>query len=179
MNTIVLLCGGNSAGKTTTLKNFFAGCSVQKRGRMNFYTRILHKRTFYGVGDDSPQENQQLNTKTLCDLDWVKGDIEKRIKLCEAEAKGQSYILIIPYGMYENFARTELNEECFLQPIDWLKKEMGFNVFPIYLRKMNAFHLAQKDELARKVCLAEVETTKDNFDKSKEIEKIIIDNLLQ
>jgi hypothetical protein len=174
----VLLCGGNDAGKTTTLRNFFAGCPVQRRERMNFYTRVLCDRIVYGVGDDSPQENQQLKTKTLCDMACVKEDIKKRIRLCDDEAKGQSYILIIPYGMYENLDRTKLNEECFLQPIDWLRKEMGFKVFPFYLRKTNATHSAKKDELARKIRLKEIDTTWNDFDKSKDVEKFIIDFIL-
>ncbi|MBE3139572.1 MAG: hypothetical protein IMZ53_03210 [Thermoplasmata archaeon] len=178
MNSIVLLCGGNDAGKTTTLRKFFAGCPVQRRERMNFYTRKLGNRIVYGVGDDSPQEFQQLKTKTLCDVDWVKENIKKRIRLCGVEAKGQSFILIIPYGMYENLDRTELNEDCFLQPIEWLKTEIGFKVFPIYLRKTNATHSAKKDELARKVCLKEIDTTRDDFDKSEELEKFIIDFIL-
>ena len=178
MNSIVLLCGGDNAGKTTTLRKFFEGYLVYRRERMNFYTRILGDRIVYGVGDDSPQEKQQLKTKTLCDVDCVKEDIKKRIRLCDVEAKGQSYILIIPYGMYENLDRKQLNEECFLQPICWLRTETGFNVFPFYLRKTNATHLAKKDEIARKVCLKEIDTTRNDFDKSKDVEKFIIDFIL-
>jgi hypothetical protein len=49
VNTIVLLCGGDSAGKTTTWRNFFKGCVSLGHGRLEFYKRILEGKTVYGV----------------------------------------------------------------------------------------------------------------------------------
>jgi hypothetical protein len=145
---------------------------------MNFYKRIFHGRIVYGAGSDSPQELQQLKTNTLCDVEWVKRNLEKRIQLCDDDCKGESYILIIPWGMYENRNRTQLNEDCFLQPKEWLEKEKGFKVFPFYLRKTNATHKTQKDALARKISIKEIETTcKEDCDQSKELEKFIIEHI--
>ncbi len=175
MNTIVLLCGGDSSGKTTTWRNFFQSCITIGRRPLEFYKRVLQGKTVYGVGADSIQELQQTRTKTLCDLACVKGEIEKRIQLCENDAKGQSFVLMFPYGMYESSDRSKLNEECFLEPVEWLRTEKGVNVFPVYLRKTNATHKAKKDDLARKICLREIETSKKDFNKSKEIEEILME----
>lgn len=168
----MLLCGGNSSGKSTTFLKFFEGCLIRKIKGMDFYKRILFGRiVVYGAGSDSPQELQQHNTKTLCDLEWVIENVEKRIRLCEEDCKGEPYVLVIPWGMYENRARDQLNEECFLKPIEWLREEKRFEVLPIYLRKMNkhAQHRAKKDELARRVCVKEFESHgKEDCDKSKE-----------
>jgi hypothetical protein len=109
----------------------------------------------------------------------VKEEIEHRIRLCEVDAQGQNFVLMFPYGMYESSDRTRLNEDCFLLPIEWLKNEKGLNVFPIYLRKTNATHKAQKDTLARKVCLREIETHPKSYDKSEQVEEILRDAFLK
>lgn len=181
MNSIVLLCGGNSSGKSTTFLSFFDGCLVSKIRCMNFYKRIFHGKIVYGAGSDAPQELQQASTKTFCDVDWIKENVEKRIQLCDNDCKGASYILIIPWGMYENKSRTKLNEKCFLEPKRWLEEEKGFKVFPFYLRKKNATHKTQKNALAKKIgYLGEAETTgSKDCDKSKELEKFIITEILK
>jgi hypothetical protein len=177
LNSIVLLCGGNDSGKTTTCRKFFDGCIANRRENMEFYVKQLRGKLIYGVGADSPQENSQLRTKEFCDVDDVKRDIDKRIRICDAESREQSYILIMPYGMYEDDSRTRLNENCFLEPKRWLEEVRMFRVLPIYLRKTNATHWAQKDELARRICNREIETNKENYDKSREVEEIIIELL--
>lgn len=170
MKTVVILCGGNNSGKTTTLKHFFANGKTRKFGRIVLYERVLNGKTIYAFGLSSPQE--LLKKKDFCNVDKVKARIRKRTSICDEVSAGQDYTLIIPFGIYENEDRTELNEECVLKPIEWLKFK-GFKVFPIYLRKENTTHLLQKDSLMKRITSTIITTQKHDYDKSEELENLI------
>jgi hypothetical protein len=168
MNTIVLLCGANKSGKTTTLRRFFINCKERKVNRATLYERAIDGKKVYAVGFDSPQEREKF-----CRVDLVKANIEKRITICEEAARGQNYVLVIPFGLRENKERTQLNKRCILEPIEWLKGR-GFRVFSIYLKKANTRRLEEKNAVMVKITQTIFLTTPRDCDKSGELEKFII-----
>ena len=131
------------------------------------YERAIEGKKVYAVRFDSPQERE-----TFCRVDLVKANIEKRITICEEATKGQNYVLIIPFGLRENKERTQLNERCVLEPIEWLKGR-GFRVFSIYLKKTNTRRLEQKNAVMAKITQTIFLTTSHDCDKSKELEDFI------
>ncbi len=168
MNTIVLVCGCNNSGKTTTIEKFFRNGYVSCINRFRFYHRVINGIDVYALSLSSPQERENF-----CVVDDVKDNISFRMQECGKKANGKPHILVIPYGIYEDEKREKLNENCFLEPIEWLRVEKGFKVFPWYLRKVNVTKGSQKDALARKVRLDEIDTTDKDFDKSNELEQIV------
>lgn len=168
MSTIVLLCGAGKSGKTTTLRGFFIGCRKYRINRATLYERTIDGKTVYAVGFDSPQERNKF-----CRVELVKANIEKRITICEEVAKGHGYVLVIPFGLRENKERTQLNERCILEPIEWLRSRR-FRVSPIYLRKTNTRRLAEKDALMARITQTIFLTTPSDCDKSRELRDFII-----
>lgn len=165
MHSIVILCGGNRCGKTTTLKGFFKIKSA--KSPESYVERKLDGKRICAVSFCSPQEQEPF-----CKVELVNGNIKNRILECENNTNSEPYILIVPFTMSVSKAdRTKLNKDCILKPIEELKKK--FKVFVIYLRKTNAQNLAQKDALMEQVALKTIETTKDDYDKSEELEKYL------
>jgi ABC-type cobalamin/Fe3+-siderophores transport system ATPase subunit len=165
MNSIVILCGGNSCGKTTTLKGFFKVKGAQSPE--SYIERKLDGKRICAVSFGSPQEQEPF-----CKVELVNGNIKNRILECENNTDGEPYILIIPFTMsVSNADRTKLNKDCIVEPIDELKKKL--KVFVIYLRKANAQNLSKKDALMEQIALKTIETTKDDYDKSAELEKYL------
>ena len=78
MNSIVILCGGNNSGKTTTLEHFFESGEKEDVRQMPLYSRVLNGKLIYAVSPNSPQE-----LKDLCEVKEVIDNIEKRIRKCE------------------------------------------------------------------------------------------------
>jgi hypothetical protein len=165
MNSIIILCGGNSCGKTTTLKGFFKVTSLESPD--SYIERKLDSKRICAVSFSSPQEKEPF-----CKVELVNENIKNRISECERKTSGEPYILVIPFTMSVSKAdRTKLNKDCILKPIEELRKK--FNVFAIYLRKTNAQNLAEKDALMEQIALIKIETTKRDYDKSAELEKCL------
>lgn len=167
MKTIVILCGVDEAGKTKTLKEFFNVSHVSRLNPMQLLERVLNGKRVFGVSLSSPQE-----LRDFCDVEGVKGSVKKRIEKCEKASKGQDYILLIPFGIYMNKEKTELNENCILKPIEWLR-DQGFKIHIIYLRKKTARTLKLVDSFMRKITSNVIESTKDYDRQAKELEKFI------
>jgi hypothetical protein len=175
VNAIIFLCGGNETGKTTTLKNLFQDGERSKRDHLSFFYKNLDKTRIYVVGTDSPQENKKSK---FSDVGEVEDNIKRRIEICNAEAKDQSYILIVPISINQNEERKELNRRCVIEPIKSFRKD--FIAFSFCLKKAKAKDKVDKDLLLREVAdLAkpsrEVETSKEEktcpkgWDKSREL----------
>jgi len=172
MNSIVILCGGDSSGKTATLKGFF-GVNKRNRSPSSFIDRKLDGKRICAVSFDSPQEHEDF-----CKVNDVQKNINGRIRECNEETKGDPYILIVPFTMSTSEAdRKKLNKNCILKPIEELKK--SFIVFVIYLKKKNAKLLAEKDALMKGITSVVIETTKDDYDKSTELEKYLKERVIK
>ena len=167
--TIVLVCGSDSSGKTTTIDKFFGSKYETCINHLRFYHRVIDSVNIYALSTCSPQER----AKDFCNVEKVKADIGFRIQECDKKANGKPYVLILSYGIYEDTKREKLNDACFLEPYEWLRIEKDFKVFPWYLQKLNATKSTQKDALARKICLDEKPTTREDYNKSKELEQIV------
>ena len=129
-------------------------------------------KTVCAVSFSSPQERS-----AFCYVEQVQDDINKRIQECDKESKGKPYILLIPFTMSGSRAKKKkLNNECIVKPIEELEKK--FKVYVIYLKKKNARNLAEKDALMKKIAVAEIETTKTDYDKSKELEIFLKEKLI-
>jgi ADP-heptose:LPS heptosyltransferase len=171
MNTIVILCGGNSCGKTTTLKGFF-GISKNAQSPEYHVERKINGKTVCAVSFGSPQEQSKF-----CNVKQVQENIDNRTQTCDKESKVKPYILLIPFTMSgSRKERKKLNEDCIIKPIEKLKEK--FKVFVVYLRKTNARNLAEKDALMKKIAIAEFETTKNDYDKSRELEKFLKEKII-
>lgn len=167
MKTIVILCGVNEAGKTKTLKEFFNVSHIPRLNPMQLLERMLNGKKVFGVSLSSPQE-----LRDFCDVEGVKDSIKKRIQKCEKASKGQDYILLIPFGIYMNKEKTELNEDCILKPIEWLRNQ-GFRVHIVYQRKKTARTLRLVDSFMRKITSNVIESTREYDRQAKELERII------
>ena len=93
MNTIVILCGANSCGKTTTLKGFF-GIAKTADSPEYYVERKLDGKTVCAVSFGSPQEQSPF-----CIVERVQGNINRRINECDGKAATKPYFLIIPFTM--------------------------------------------------------------------------------
>jgi hypothetical protein len=174
MNAIVILCGSNDSGKTSTIDGFFRGKYTLTKSRSHFYERMLDGKRVFAVNSGSPQEI----VKEFCNVDLVNKNIENRISECNGKAKSQNYILIIPFTMSASGPdKTKLNKDCILKPIEKLKK--SFNVFVIYLKKTNVQNLAEKNELMKPIAFSEIETTEKDYDKSEELEVFLRKNVIK
>lgn len=174
MNAIVILCGSNNSGKTSTIKGFFGGKYSLTESRAHFYERILDGKKVFAVNAGSPQEI----VKEFCRVKLVNKNIEKRISECNEKAESQSYIVVIPFTMSGSRKKREkINKDCILKPIEKMKEK--FKVFVIYLRKANAQNLAEKDVLMAKVASITIETTREDYDKSAELEKFLREEVIK
>jgi len=154
------------------LKKFFQEkVSLTSSGK-EFFERTLEGKKVYTVDSGSPQERNEF-----CKVEAVNENIQERINECNKKANGQIYILIIPFTISENDERTKLNEKCILEPIEALRK--NYNVFVIYLRKKNATHLSRINDLMKGIATVEIETTKQDYDKSTELETFLRKNVIR
>jgi ABC-type sugar transport system ATPase subunit len=166
MNKIVILCGSNNSGKTTTLRRFFRIKDIDA-SPSSYVERKFNSRIVCAVSFSSPQERS-----VFCNVEQVQDDINERIQTCDEKSKGEPYILLIPFTMSGSRTKKEkLNQECIISPIEELKKR--FKVYVLYLRKTNTMNLAEKDALMKKIAIAEIETAKTDYDKSKELENFL------
>jgi len=173
MNAIVILCGGNACGKTTTIESFFHNRFSYTNSGKKFFERTLDGKRVYCVDSGSPQERNKF-----CHVEDVNANIQMRTDECNKKANGQSYVLIIPFTMsVSSLDRTKLNEDCILKPVERLRKT--FNVFVIYLKKTNARNLDKKNALMQKIAMIDIETTNKDFDKSAELEAFLRKNVIK
>ena len=172
MNKIVILCGSNNSGKSTTLRGFFRIKDIDA-SPSSYVERKLDGRIVCAVSFSSPQERS-----AFCNVEQVQDDINERIQTCNEKSKGKPYILLIPFTMSgSRTKKKKLNRECIISPIEELKKK--FKVYVIYLRKKNAVNVAEKDALMKKIAIKEIETTKTDYDKSKELEKFLKEKIVK
>jgi len=164
MKTIVLLCGADRSGKTSTLRRFF-GFSGDLRSKQ-LLERTLDGKKVYAVHLGSPQEL----ANDFCNLEKVKPRIEKRIQKCEEASKGQDYVLIIPFTLFVE--EGKINERCILDPIESLKAR-GFKVAPIYLRKEKTVYLELKDSFMNRITKYVIRSNKEYDRQARELETII------
>lgn len=162
----MVLCGVGQAGKSKTLKEFFNVNHIKRLAQMQLLRKVLNGKKIYAVSLNSPQE-----LRAFCDVEGVKSSIKKRIQKCEDVSKGQDYVLIIPFGIY-GAVRGKLNEDCILNPIEWLRS-LGFRVFLIYLRKKTARALRLVDSFMREFASNVIESTEEYGRQARELEKII------
>ena len=80
--------------------------------------------------------------------------------------------------------KKTVNRDCILKPIEELSKK--YNVFVIYLRKTNTHHLKDKDALVKEIAsmknvdvLRYVSTTREDYDKSKDLEKLLKEEIVK
>jgi len=171
MNTIVILCGANSCGKTSTLKGFF-GIRKNVKSPEYYIERKLDGMTVCAVSFGSPQEQSDF-----CDVIQVQKNIKERTQTCDKESKVKPYTLLIPFTMSgSRKKRKKVNKDCIIKPIEELRK--SFKVFVIYLRKTNTHYRAEKDALMKDIAVKTIETTKEDFDKSIELEKFLKEKVL-
>ena len=168
MNTIVILYGSDSSGKTTTLRSLF---NITARNSPSHFRDVrINSRRVCAVSFCSPQERVQAKDKdNFCKFELVIEDINNRIAECETKTKGEPYILLIPFTMSTKKGEAELNKGCIKKPLEFLKK--CFNVFVTYIQKENPTHKDLKDGLMRQLeaYFIEPKTTHDDCDRSEEL----------
>lgn len=166
MKTIVLLCGVARSGKTKTLKRFF-----NVSGRLKPYQRlerVVDDKKVYAFSLCAPQEL----VKEFCYVNEVIDKIEKRIQKFEEASHSQDCVLIIPFGIYARKGKAEINEQCILKPIDWLRAK-GYRVFPVYLRKERTRYLSLKDALMNRITKHVIKSDKNYDRQARELETLI------
>lgn len=172
MNTIVILCGSDSSGKTTTLRRLFNITGRNSPSHFKGDVKI-NGRIVCAVSFGSPQERVQAKDKdNFCMFELVIEDINNRIAECEIKTKGEPYILLIPFTMSTRKGEAELNENCIKKPWEFLKKRFGdFNVFVAYIQKEKPTHEDLKNKLMRRLeaYFIEPKTTHDDCDRSEEL----------
>ena len=84
MNNIVILCSGTNCGKTATLNGFFQ-CESSPKG--SYVERKFNGVIVCAVSFGSPQEQEDF-----CEVKQVNDNIDERIKICESNTNGKSYI---------------------------------------------------------------------------------------
>ena len=158
MNGIVLICGGNSSGKTTSIKNFFdnqpTSEPIKKINKAPLYHCVVDGVDVYTLSTSSLQEKVESRLKKEkgedCTVDKMIKNLKERLEIINKEADGKKYVAIIAHGIYAD-GNGKLQEPLFLKPIEWLKEQKDYKIRPIYLNKTNAQHCAEKLELGRKV----------------------------
>ncbi len=171
------------AGNQLLLKGFFGIAETADAPQYN--ERKLDGKTVcavsFGVTFGSPQEQSPF-----CEVDSVIKNIKDRISECEGKTTSKSYFLIIPFtisGSREK--KKKVNSACILKPIEELTK--SYRVFVIYLRKKNTHYRKEKDALVEEIALIKdvvvirppILTTKEDYDKSDELEKVLKEKILK
>jgi ABC-type cobalamin/Fe3+-siderophores transport system ATPase subunit len=113
MNTIVIPCGSNSSGKTTTLRSLFN--ITAKKSPSHFTDIKIDGKRVCAVSFCSPQERVQAKDKNnFCKFELVNEDIHNRIAECETNTKdGRTPLLI--------FKRNRTETYCCLKFSDLLR----------------------------------------------------------
>lgn len=138
MKTVIILCGVAGSGKTKTLKSFFGLDPDERLGRFRLLEKTLDGEKIYAFSLSSPQEQEDF-----CEVEDVKANIAERIQKCENASLGNDYTLIIPFTISRKRVTEEYNEECIIEPINWLTNR-GFHVYTIYLRKLRPVDIIMK-----------------------------------
>jgi ABC-type cobalamin/Fe3+-siderophores transport system ATPase subunit len=181
MNKIVILCGANSCGKTTTMKGLF-GIPKKADSPEYYVEKKLDGKTVCAVSFSSPQEQ----VHDFCNFSEVQKNINQRIIKSDEKATTKPYFLIIPFTMSgSRKEKKKVNKDCILKPIEELRK--SHKVFVIYLRKTKTHHRKEKDALIEEIALIKdvevigppILTTKSDYDKSKELEKVLREKILK
>ena len=82
MNTVVILCGANSCGKTTTLKGFF-GIGKDVDSPKGYIEKEFNGKIVCALSFSSPQEQ----VKVFCKFEKVQENIKNRLKICDEKAR--------------------------------------------------------------------------------------------
>ena len=184
MNTVVILCGANSCGKTTTLKGFF-GVGKDVDSPKGYIEKQVNGKIVCAVSFSSPQEQ----VKVFCKFEKVQENVKNRLKICDEKASSKPYFCLIPFTISgSRREKKNVNKNCILKPIKELRK--NYHVFVIYLRKSNTHHLKDKDALIAEIAAIEegfvvrpfIETTRedrDNCDKSNDLKKRLEEKILK
>ncbi len=173
MNNIVIVCGANSSGKSTTLKAFFGIAEAPEYNKRTINGKTVCAVSF-GVTFGSPQEQSHF-----CNFKEVQDNINDRLSICDKRAS-KPYFCLIPFTMSGSPKRKKtVNRDCILKPIEELSK--SYNVFVIYLKKTNTHHLDDKDALIEELTSIKnvvvvrpfILSTPEDYDKSKDLEKLL------
>jgi hypothetical protein len=136
-NSIVVLCGKANSGKSTLLQTLFESGDIIHKGKL--LKKKIKGKIVYVVGDTSSQEQTEF-----CKVEKVKDDIEGRLKLCEEDAAGNDFILLLPFTIKrQNNKNEKPNTKCIIKPIEWLKEK--YEVKVIYLRKLDYADIMMRD----------------------------------
>jgi hypothetical protein len=173
MKKIVVLCGVENSGKTNTMKSFFSFKGV-RWSRNRLFQRIIDGKTFYAVGANSPQElNRKYKEETDKFVELIKARIEEALRICEKEAIGKEYVLILPFTIYRHKKGKAICEESIREPIEYFRG--SFKVKPIYLQRKDCTF---PDEFM----LSIIDSKKDiissdmNYERqARELEKLVLD----
>lgn len=129
---IILICGGRNYGKTTTIRDLFQIGKFEKF--IPKFIIIGNKKICTSGGDRSPQEMIKFcNYQKL-----IEDELVKRLEICKKF--GDDAIIIIPFSIIKNTKeprRGEINEDCMIKPIEWLKEKQEYEVYKIYLKRPN------------------------------------------
>lgn len=130
---IILICGGRDYGKTSTLKSLFGLKSNEKVPSLK-----IGNVTICISGSESGSLDSDQEHTAFCHFDSVIQKTSKRLKRC-IEKYGESAIIVIPFSIIKRTReprKGELNEDCIIKPIEWLKQQ-GYEIYKIYLRRID------------------------------------------
>lgn len=162
-NTIIIICGKANSGKSTLIQTFFKRTEVIPKEEL--VKRVINGKQIYAVGDTSPQEQNDF-----CKVLEVKKDIQRRLDLCDKEACGKDYILLLPFTIARKNGRNDMpNTNCIQKPIEWLKENYKIKV--VYLRKMDYADIMMRDLADQEIQSVENEDSRH----TKELKKVISD----
>ena len=88
MTTVVILCGANSCGKTTTLKGFF-GIDKDVDSPKGYIEKEVNEKIVCAVSFSSPQEQ----IKVFCKFEKVQENIKNRLKICDEKARANRFFV--------------------------------------------------------------------------------------
>jgi hypothetical protein len=170
MKHIIPLCGVEDSGKTNTIKSLF-GFEGDRWARNRLLKKKVDGKIVYAVGANSPQELSK--GRSNIDLSDIKARIEEVLKICEEEANGKDYVLILPFTIYWARNRNKFNESSITEPIAWLKKK-GYEVTPVYLQRENYRRNELLDSfIAREITQETIVSNMEYCRQSRALEDII------
>jgi hypothetical protein len=171
MKKVIVLCGVENSGKTSTMKTFFS-FNGARLSRNRLLQRIIGGETFYAVGANSPQElNRKYKEETGRFVELIKARINEVLNICEKKSGGKDYVLILPFTIFRHKKGKAICEESIKEPIEFLRR--SFKVKPLYLKRSDR---GFPDEFMLSIIEHEKNIIKSemNYEKqTRELEKLV------